>query len=286
MSCLGAAALTDEACGDPDETPLVADLASFPADVPPKDILECEVSAQAETVRRCDFGDADAPRMAILGDSHATRWVEAVRNVAADAGWSTSTFLISGCPAFVDAQVGTAWGYPETADNCRRLSVDALAQVKADLSIDAVLLTNRTRLYLAAEGERPGLAAADVAASIDGLAAAGKTVVVLQDPPEMSSAPPQGGGSAADCLGRASAPTDCTLARSAATFTDPLAAAAQQTGALLISLDDAFCDAELCYSRIGGLVVYSDDNHVTRSFARSTEPLLAARLAPIFQESR
>lgn len=101
----------------------------------------------------------------------------------------------------------------------------------------------------------------------------------------MNSVPPQGGGSAADCLLRASAPTDCTLARSAAAFADPLVAAAQQTGVPLISLDDAFCDAELCYSRIGGLVVYSDDNHVTRSFAASTEPLLASRLAPILQES-
>lgn len=279
-ACVGAAAMQDPACGDPVEIPLIADLASFSADTPPADVLECEVSAQAEDVRRCDFGADDAPRLAIIGDSHATRWVEAVRDVASDAGWATSTFLISGCPAFVDALVSTAWGYPETADNCRRLSADAVSQVETDSSIDAVLLTNRTRLYLSPTGEPAGLMAGDVAATIERLEQAGKTVVVLQDAPEMHSIPPQGGSSAADCLSAASAREDCTLPRSEVDFDDPLAAGAAQTGARLISLDGSFCDAERCYARIGGLVVYSDDNHVTRSFAASARGALAAQLEP------
>lgn len=281
--CVGAEALHDDACGDPVTAPLIADLSSFSADNPPADVLECEVSAQADAVRRCDFGDEGAPRVAILGDSHATRWVESLRDVSADAGWATSTFLISGCPAFVDALVGTAWGYPETAENCRRLSTDAVAQVEADPSVDVVLLTNRTRLYIAPEGERTGLTEDAVAATISRLEDAGKTVVVLEDPPEMNAVPPQGGGSAADCLSRATAPTDCTLPRSEAAFEDPLAAAATATGVPLLSLNDAFCDAERCYARAGGLVAYSDDNHVTRSYAASARGLLAAQLNPVLQ---
>lgn len=284
-ACVGAEALRDAACGDPAETPLLADLASFPADVPPADVLECEVPAQAEEVRRCDFGDGDAPRIAIIGDSHATRWVEAVRDVASDAGWATSTFLISGCPAFVDALVSTAWGYPETADSCRRLSDAAVSEAESDPSVDIVLLTNRTRLYVSPEGDQPGLAATDVAATIERLEQAGKTVVVLKDPPEMHSVPPQGGGSAVDCLSRASTSDDCTLPRSEAAFEDPLAAAAAQTGVPLISLDDSFCDAERCYAQLGGLVVYSDDNHVTRSFAASTRGALAAQLNPVLADA-
>lgn len=280
-ACVGAAAMQDAACGDPTEIPLVADLSSFSADAPPADVLECEVAAQAESTRRCDFGEEDAPRVAIIGDSHATRWVEAIRDVASDAGWATSTLLISGCPAFVDALVSTAWGYPETAENCRTLSMDAVGQVESDPSIDVVLLTNRTRLYVSPEGDPAGLAAGDVAATIERLERAGKTVVVLEDAPEMNSIPPQGGGSAADCLSRASAREDCTLPRSEADFDDPLATAAAQTGVHSISLDDSFCDAERCYARIGGLVVYSDDNHVTRSFAASARAALRAQLEPV-----
>lgn len=285
-ACVGAEALRHAECGDPTQIPLVADLASFAADVPPADVLECEVPAQAESVRRCDFGADDSPRIAILGDSHATRWVEAIRDVAADAGWSTSTFLISGCPAFVDSLVGTAWGYPETAENCRRLSDDAIAQVESDPSIDAVLLTNRTRLYLAPQGGPAGLAESDVVATITRLEQAGKNVTVLQDPPEMNAVPPQGGGSASDCLSRATEPDDCALPRTDAVFDDPLAAAAGLTGTPLISLEDSFCDTDRCYARLGGLVVYSDDNHVTRSFAASARGALAAQLDPLFAEAR
>lgn len=282
-ACVGAEAMRDEGCGDPASIPLVADLSSFAADNPPADVLACEVSAQAEEVHRCDFGDESAPRIAIVGDSHATRWVESVRSVSSDAGWATSTFLISGCPAFVDALVGTAWGYPETAENCRRLSEDAVAQVEADPTLDVVLLTNRTRLYIAPAGEPIGLTEEAVTATISRLEEAGKTVVVLKDPPEMNSVPPQGGGSAADCLSRATGPTDCTLPRAETVFDDPLAAAASRTGAPLLSLDDAFCDAERCYARAGGLVAYSDDNHVTRSYAASAERLLAAQLDPVLE---
>lgn len=279
--CAGAEALRDATCGDPADFPLVADLSSFTADIPPADILECEVSAQSEAIRRCDFGDNASPRIAMIGDSHATRWVEAIRGVAAGSGWSTSTFLISGCPAFADALVSTAWGYPETAENCRRLSEDAVAEVAADPTVDVVLLTNRTRLYLTSEGERPGLTADAVAATVTRLEDAGKTVVVLKDPPEMNSVPPQGGGSAADCLSRATIPEDCTLPRAEAVFDDPVAAAAELTGADLVSLDDVFCDAERCFAQVGGLVVYSDDNHVTRSYAASARTALAEQLEPV-----
>ncbi|MGP6176491.1 acyltransferase family protein [Microbacterium sp. A196] len=281
VSCVGAEAMLDEDCGDAASIPLIADLSSFSADNPPEEVLACEVSAQADNVRRCDFGDDSAPRIAIVGDSHATRWVEAISSISSDAGWSTSTFLISGCPAFVDALVSTAWGYPETADNCRRLSDDAVAQVEADPTIDIVLLTNRTRLYITSEDNPAGLTQDAVAATITRLENAGKTVIVFKDPPEMNGVPPQGGGSASDCLSRASGPNDCTLVRSDAAFDDPLAAAATRTGAPLISLDDAFCDAERCYARAGGLVIYSDDNHVTRSFAASARTALAEQLDPV-----
>ena len=58
-----------------------------------------------------------------------------------------------------------------------------------------------------------------------------------------------------------------------------MSAAASSAGAPVIDLDDVFCTAERCLSQIGGLVVYSDDNHMTRSFALSLVPVLAERLA-------
>ena len=279
--CSGADAMLSAECDDPSSYPAQADLSSFAADLPPEDIRACEVSAQAAEVIRCDSGTDDSPRVALLGDSHATRWTESFRVASEDAGWTLTTFLISGCPAFADDLIGTAWGYPETADNCRRLSVEAIDDIVDDPTIRAVVLTNRTRLYLPPPGAPSGLTEQSAARTIERLQAAGKTVIVMKDPPEMSAVPPQGGESAADCLTRVTSPSECSLARDRALFDDPVAAAARATGAGLIDLDDLFCDAERCHSLIGGLVVYTDDNHVTRSFAASSRPALAARLGSL-----
>jgi hypothetical protein len=60
-----------------------------------------------------------------------------------------------------------------------------------------------------------------------------------------------------------------------------MAAAATLTGATALDLDDVFCTAQRCLSQIGGVVVYSDDNHMSRSFALSLVETLAERLGPV-----
>ncbi|MFE5409109.1 acyltransferase family protein [Microbacterium sp. NPDC056569] len=282
--CYGAEAMPDSSCGPVEDVPLVASLSSFAIDLPPDDIRACERSTASDDFARCDFGDraAAGPHVALIGDSHATRFVEPLRSAVAAADGVLSTYLVSGCAVMSRELTGSAWGFdPAYAEQCLDKSVRMHDAVAADPDIDVVVLMNRTRLYVSDDPSVHPLTQAQVEESIRRLQDAGKLVVVLKDPPEMSAVPPQQGESAVDCLTRSATPSQCSLPRTAAVFDDPMAAAALATGATLIDLDDAFCDAERCMSRIGGVVVYTDDNHVTRSFARSLTELLDSRLAPV-----
>jgi peptidoglycan/LPS O-acetylase OafA/YrhL len=281
--CFGANAMLDEACAPVGEIPLTSSLSSFAIDVPPDDVLACELPTTAGDFRRCEFSDTstDGPHVALIGDSHGTRFVEPLREVVLAEDGTLSTFLVSGCSMMSRELTGSAWGFEEVyAGQCRDVTTRIHDTVAADPDIDTVVLTDRTRLYVTEQQEFHPLTADMVVDSIERLQAAGKKVVVLEDPPEMNAIPPQGGGSAADCLSRAASPEDCSLARSEAEFADPMAAAATVTGATAIDLDDVFCTTERCLSQIGGLVVYSDDNHISRSFALSLVETLAERLAP------
>jgi peptidoglycan/LPS O-acetylase OafA/YrhL len=281
-TCYGAAALSDATCEPAESIPLTASLSSFSLDLPPADILSCELPTTADDFRRCEFGEASAqgPHVALLGDSHATRWVEALAEVAAASDGRLSTFLVSGCASATDQLTGSAWGFePVYAEQCRSTSQRMIEAIAADPSIDTVVMTDRTRLYVTDDAAFHPLTAEMVARTIEQFQASGKRVIVLEDPPEMNAVPPQGGGSAPDCLMNAASPEACSLPRTEAEFADPMRAGAELRGAESASLDDLFCDAQRCMAQIGGLVVYSDDNHLTRSYALSLVDELAARLS-------
>jgi peptidoglycan/LPS O-acetylase OafA/YrhL len=281
--CYAAAAMADPDCAPVEQIPLTASLASFSIDLPPQDIRDCERSTTAGGAQRCDFGPtpANGAHVALIGDSHGTRIAEALREAVTANGGTLTTYLVSGCAMMSRELTGSAWGFEQTyAEQCRDVTADVHDAVADDPDIDTVVLTNRTRLYVSDDAAVHPLTTDEVANSIQALQAAGKRVVVLRDPPEMSAVPPQGGQSAADCLAAAPQPSACSLPVGQAHFSDPMVAAAEATGAEVIDLDDAFCDATRCMSRIGGVVVYTDDNHLTRSFALSLEGRIAQALAP------
>lgn len=279
-NCWGAAAMTDPACGPADAIDLVSPAAAFAADLPSDTVRACEITVELATFRRCDLaaGEPGARHVALVGDSHATRWVEAFERAAEDDGFALSTYLVSGCPLVSAEPLGGVWGYdPVGAQLCPQPTSAVLADITADPAITDVVLTNRTRLYLSGSESDHPLTPAPVAATIRTLQAAGKNVIVLADYPEIRKVPQQGGGSAIDCLSLRDT-SGCWMPRADADFTDPMRQAAQSAGAPVIDLTDQFCDADRCLWQIGGLVVYTDDNHLTRSFSASLAPALSAAL--------
>ncbi|WP_435527016.1 acyltransferase family protein [Microbacterium aurantiacum] len=286
-ACWGASAMTVEQCGGPSAAALRAPAPSFAVDLPTAEVASCELSAELATYRRCDLRAADGGRtFALVGDSHATRWVETFARATKQESWGLSTFLVSGCPLVSLEPLGSAWGYdPVGAQLCPRPTSAVIEEIVADPTITDVVLTNRTRLYVSDDPADRPLSPAAVAATIRMLQDAGKRVIVLADHPETARIPVQGGAGAPDCLTARDA-EECTMPRRDADFADPMRAAAVETGAALIDLTAQFCDDERCHWQIGGLVVYTDDNHMTRSFAATLTPALVEALSTQRSEGR
>ena len=288
-SCLGGAALVDPDCTERLDDSLVADAAAFAGDLPPAQVRACETSANSRTYTRCELGSDDpaALGVAFIGDSHGTRMAEPLRTTAQQEGWRLSTFLVSGCPMAARVWVGSTWGADATySEICRTTAVDVFDEVLADPTVDVVVMTNRTRVYLSDDPENWPLAADDVAAVITEFQAAGKAVVVLRDPPEMRGVPVEGAEGAVDCVLRVDDPRECSLPRDEAGFDDPMRAAAVATGAPVVDLDDLLCDDTRCLSQVGGVVVYTDDNHLSLTYARTIQRFLGERLVAAVDEAR
>lgn len=277
-SCWGAEAMTDPQCDGPLAQSLRAPAASFAADLPTAEVKACEVTVELATFRRCDLVARSDRNIALVGDSHATRWVEGFVRAAQEEGWGLSTFLVSGCPLVSLEPIGGAWGFdPVGSQLCPQPTAGVLEAIASDPTITDVVLTNRTRLYVSEDPANHPLTSEAVATTIRTLQAAGKNVVVLADHPEIRPIPQQGGGGAPDCLAVRDA-AECVMPRQGAEFDDPMRAAAAATSAPVVDLTDSFCGPDVCYWQIGGLVVYTDDNHMTRSFSASLAPAIASGL--------
>ncbi|MEO6471786.1 MAG: SGNH hydrolase domain-containing protein, partial [Aeromicrobium sp.] len=106
-------------------------------------------------------------------------------------------------------------------------------------------------------------------------------VMVLRDAPR----PPQSVGNVPDCV--AAHRNDlhaCSGKRSSWMRSDPLAIAARQLADNRIEVADLtnyFCTATTCSSVIGGVIVYFDHQHVTKTYSESLAPFLVGPMSRI-----
>jgi hypothetical protein len=60
--------------------------------------------------------------------------------------------------------------------------------------------------------------------------------------------------------------------------------AAEGLNVRFVDMNDQLCEAGQCQTERGGMVLYSDDNHLTNSFAKSLGPVLGERLVASLAE--
>jgi peptidoglycan/LPS O-acetylase OafA/YrhL len=283
-SCLGASAFGPgrTACLRPFAVNALTDPASAATDIGQGVQVsdKCKQTAEDSEVIVCQLGVLDHParHIALIGDSHAGVFLEPLGIYAKQHGWQVTTYLKTWC-------MGTGVPHVAAPDNldkssvqsCARWGSSALQQIAADPTIDAVIFSNFTRHY--DEGSlgtlgRP-VTAADVISGWKSLMAVGKKVLVIRDTPVSVVA------LVPECVAEHLSDYDpCPTPRSAAVASaDPQWAAAQSTlGVTGIDLSDDFCDAAVCHSVIGGLIVYFDTHHLTATFARTMAPYLGSEI--------
>ena len=235
---------------------------------------------------RCSFGSAGpAASLALLGDSHASHWLGGLDQVAEERAWQIRPYVMGACPvADLRGLIGGVAG--RLYRGCARFLEAALQRFEAERP-DAVILSN-SDFYLKSEPIRVSERAwvEGLRRTYTRLHRAGIPVVVIRAIPWVPFDVPS-------CLSRRAAglpfSSDCRFRPDRAFMARAERAqnrAAEGLNVSFVDLNDQVCGPGRCTTERGGVVVYSDDNHITRSFSRTLGPVLGIRLDAVIRGPR
>ncbi|WP_062519037.1 SGNH hydrolase domain-containing protein [Demequina silvatica] len=275
-TCFGAEAMAYKASCTTDWTAaLTPSPAKARADLPDFNADRCRTTRFSPTLKSCTFGDPKGKvKVALVGDSHAAHWFPAVKILANQNGWDLTIHLKQSCPWNVEAQT---WTGTKLRESCATWN----ASVQQRLLRDKPTLILTSAIYGSAYGE--GAAAKE--AAVDGyartwraLARAGSRVIPIIDNPVAST-------QALECLvknepavRKCGTPRDVAFARP-----NMLGLAAARVKAVTpANLSRMFCTETRCPAAIGSVVVYRNENHLTKTFSRTLAPYLERRIPDRF----
>lgn len=218
----------------------------------------------------CERGQVTGPdaKVALFGNSHAGHWQPAVEAVAKARDWRLDTFVIGQCQPTME--MVTSQGTPLTAEeaaNCDRIETEAMDRLTSS-GYDLVVMST-----LDSEND-PSV----YAETLERLTGAGIPVLVIRDTPASMDI----ANDTPFCLGfHADDPEECAGTPDDWIHRDTLTEAAEQSGSDLVrtaDLNDYFCTETTCPAVLGGVIVYSDFNHMTATFSTSLAPYLEPHL--------
>jgi len=280
-ACFGAEARRGgEACANPE---LADALLPNPA-VAESDMdghIDCRQRADGEALRMCSLGPGTGfkKRLAAIGDSHVAALVPALETVARQLRWRIDVAAKDACYWTTSTQnVGANFAARET---CQRWKSSLNRHLLASDPYAAIIVTHRVGAYQpdAAPGEtREATIVRGLVESWKTQAERGTRIVAIVDNP---SAHPRSGTCVARHLLHANEFCSSSRARALGSFDGHIAATQALPGSALIDFSDTYCDDTTCPAVIGNVIVYRDDNHITRTFSLTLAPALSEHLQRI-----
>lgn len=230
---------------------------------------------------QCERGDLSGTHgtIALVGDSHAAAWTGAMDTYFGREGWKVVTYTRFGCtgleqpnPALGgNTDAGQMW------DACVTWGKRVRTEIASRTDIDAVVLTNWQLSAATPPGPDlpPHLTSSTIAASLQQVADTGKPLVYIEDAPNTSGTP------VPECLAATKQTfAPCSTLRSERYLPSLMQQGIAESGLEVgyVSTVDAYCDSQTCYSVIGGVVVYPDDNHTSETWVRSLMPYVGPEI--------
>lgn len=240
-------------------------------------------SPRSDQREGCAFGGPGSEAtIALVGDSHASHWLGALERAGQARGWRIEPYVMGACPVadlrgLISGAAGRHYkrcaGYQE--EIMRRLATERPR---------AVILSNADN-YMEANGDTERIPRLPESVWTEGLRRTyerlnkvGIEVIVMRGLPWVPFDVPS-------CLSRRAAglplATDCRFAPDRAFMARAQRAqnnAARGLRVRFIDMNDQLCVTTRCETERDGVILYTDDNHITRTFSRSLGPALGGRL--------
>jgi peptidoglycan/LPS O-acetylase OafA/YrhL len=236
----------------------------------------CLDDLAASTPKPCAFGDTVNPvrTVALVGDSAAGEWFDALDAIAAQRHWKLVTELHSSCPWTAAVMLNPNGVGTFTA--CHAWGAAVLHDLVATIRPDAVLTSDYPNMGTPAHPARESPAAvAEIGAGMAqywaSLENAGISVTAIKESPDLGENVPA-------CVERHSAElARCDVPRSTAVLRNsPVSEAAKQMRGTVAVVDanSLICGPKACAPVVGNVLVYSDNHHLTWYYSRSTAPFI------------
>ncbi|MDO4917296.1 MAG: acyltransferase family protein [Rothia sp. (in: high G+C Gram-positive bacteria)] len=290
VSCFGALSIKnrDKCTNQIDQPPIIS--AGVDSETPwgdnpqeCKTLKEEELSSGGALVHlNCDYSQSEnSPNIWLIGDSHAEQWKHTILPIAQKNHWKLTILTHSGCPTWNISM--TQWNvWPRVSpvpssliDSCKEWSKEIIPQVTQNKP-DVVLIGN----YASTQGVSDSQSSSQTQIYRGGIqegtkdwVASGSKVIVIRDTPTA------GTFIGPDCVKVSG--EKCTFDETSVLFEDPQFAAAQELGISVIDMSDYFCPEQICKGVIGGVPVFYDTNHMSRSFAQSLVVPFQEKMEPI-----
>ncbi len=269
--CFGAAIISG--CSNPDLAGVIIPDPGFgSADRPTHE--KCFVQLNDSTLTSCVFGSslATAPRVALIGDSHAYQYIDALIRQAELHGWSLTTYLKGACPWTTEPPRDSN---PAFVASCREWRDNLAIELAESAPFDVIITSALASALVDASGS--ATAAAEAAADAWMMQSRTARVVVISDNPAVGFDPN-------NCL-RAGTIDACSFDRSAGLVSpDPLGLAADLVPhSMVVDFTEVFCDSQRCNVVISGANVYRDQDHLTSTFANTMGPTIAATVNAVLR---
>lgn len=278
--CAGPRALLEPECSAQVNAPLFKTFLGKRAEyygVPAGCILLEKEEGALPRLLECDHsgGNANAELVYLVGDSHAQQWQHVVNAIAAREGWKLRLLFKGGCA------IGNL---PLRLDDAAAEQQCAATQTAALEHLDRVRPDHVIYSTFAVRWKvDDGTGRSQTEQYADGLAPVfkqwadnGAKVTVIAD------SPLNGAVRQVECAAvNVENPAQCAVAREVAVPATPLTAAVEKTDSpqvALLDLTDAFCDDEVCYQSVGGVLVYFDYDHLQRQYTDQLLEPFARRL--------
>ncbi len=243
---------------------LYPDPALAPKDIPAYYADGCQIDVGVvDPDPTCVYGDPDgAVSVALLGDSKMGQWFDVLNTIAKDKGWRLELYLKSAC------------GFnPATGGDCKEFNENVLDRLTSSEGRVDIVMTSTVK-----GGDGSGGAQSDYVTGYDEywsrLEAVGTKIVAISDSPAPTGEEPvfECADKNADDLLR------CAFPANDGRGSDALYEATRlEPGRHWIDLNPWVCPEisdGRCPVAIGGVLVYRQGSHVTKTYADTMRPIL------------